>query len=78
MIAFGRKKHSGQAYVLYHRVDARDIDLARSAMIKPMGNVYDYIDGNCRLPTACLRMSSLTTQLFASLCSPLKDSLLQS
>ena len=39
---------------------------------------YKYIDGNYRLPTACLRMSSLTTQLFASLCSPLKDYLLQS
>ena len=39
---------------------------------------YKYIDGSYRLPTACIRMSSLTNQVFASLCSPPKNSLLQS
>ena len=39
---------------------------------------YKYIDGSYRLPIACIRMSSLTNQAFASLCSPPKDSLLQS
>lgn len=30
MVAFGRKKKSGEAHILYNRVDARDMVLARS------------------------------------------------
>ena len=30
-VAFGRKNHTGKAYILYYSVDARTIILARSA-----------------------------------------------
>lgn len=33
-LAFGSKQHSGKAYILYDRVDARDTVLAHSAKAK--------------------------------------------